>query len=168
MMKRQQGFTLIELLVVIAIIGVLASVVLVSLNGARAKARDAKRAGDIRQIKTALELYYSDNSSYPVAAAWFGGTGNCWGTITDTWIPNLSNYIARLPLDPKPTDCGSVYVYASDGRNFKVIAHAPENCEATAYKNIKDPARDGGSNPAIVDGNFCWGWSFYTPAAVTL
>ncbi|HEV8601650.1 MAG TPA: prepilin-type N-terminal cleavage/methylation domain-containing protein, partial [Patescibacteria group bacterium] len=47
--KHSKGFTLIELLVVISIIGLLASVTLVSLNSARAKARDAKRVGDLKQ-----------------------------------------------------------------------------------------------------------------------
>ena len=53
----KKGFTLIELLVVIAIIGILASVVLASLNSARKKSRDARRVADIKQIQLALELY---------------------------------------------------------------------------------------------------------------
>ncbi|MEJ0021781.1 MAG: prepilin-type N-terminal cleavage/methylation domain-containing protein [Candidatus Doudnabacteria bacterium] len=62
------GFTLIELLVVIAIIGILASIVLVSLNSGRQKSRDARRLSDVRQTITALEIYYNDQNGYPVAA----------------------------------------------------------------------------------------------------
>ena len=70
---KSRGFTLIELLVVISIISLLSSVVLTSLNSARAKARDARRLADIQQIKLALELYYDDNGSYPVSDNWFSG-----------------------------------------------------------------------------------------------
>jgi len=55
---KSMGFTLIELLVVISIIGLLSSIVLTSVNSARAKARDARRLADLRQIQNALALYY--------------------------------------------------------------------------------------------------------------
>ena len=68
-LKKSGGFTLIELLVVIAIIGVLATLILLQLGIARAKARDAKRIADINQIRTAIELYFDDNGGgYPGAA----------------------------------------------------------------------------------------------------
>jgi prepilin-type N-terminal cleavage/methylation domain-containing protein len=76
--KRQTGFTLIELLVVIAIIGLLASVVLLSLNSAREKSRNAKRLADVRQIASALELYFNDCGGYPVQ-----GTSNAPITLND-------------------------------------------------------------------------------------
>ena len=93
--KNQSGFTLIELLVVIAIIGLLASVVLLALNGARAKARDAKRIADVRQLASAFELFYNDFNSYPSAVT--------------AGIPNYiaPNYIGLWPTSPTPSDCPS-------------------------------------------------------------
>ena len=67
---KNYGFTLIELLVVIAIIGILASVVLASLNSARKKSRDARRLADIGQLRVALELYYdAQTNKYPPTLA---------------------------------------------------------------------------------------------------
>lgn len=129
--KQQKGFTLIELLVVIAIIGLLASVVLLALNSARAKSRDAKRVADIRQIQSGLELFFNDCSSYPVEGTavilgnvngsgtattgggrLFNGTGaNCGdksgssavnGGIGDT--AGGTTYIAQMPSSPRPED----------------------------------------------------------------
>lgn len=63
---KSAAFTLIELLVVIAIIGILSSVVLASLSGARESARDTRRKQDLRQIRTALEMYYNEHGTYIV------------------------------------------------------------------------------------------------------
>lgn len=64
-MRNKRGFTLIELLVVISIIGFLSSIVLASLNTARAKARDVANIRAARELQKAVELYYSDNGYYP-------------------------------------------------------------------------------------------------------
>ena len=67
--QKTKGFTLIELLVVIAIIGILSTLAVVSLTSARARARDSRRIADVRNIQSALELYFTDNSVYPGTGA---------------------------------------------------------------------------------------------------
>ncbi len=123
--NKNKGFTLIELLVVIAIIGLLASVVLLALNSARAKSRDAKRLADVRQLATALELYYNDNNAYPTQAA--AAVITQGGTTLNVLVPN---YVGALPTSPAPAEANCTgtgtsqtlnnsYVYLSaDGRSY--------------------------------------------------
>jgi len=110
--RGERGFTLIELLVVIAIIGILATIVLVSLNTARQKARDTRRVSDMRQVALALEMYYDDNSAYPGNTA----AANEWADM-ETAI-EAGGYITSVPTDPS----GGTYQYyistASSPQNY--------------------------------------------------
>ena len=119
------GFTLIELLVVIAIIGLLSSVVLASMNTARAKARDARRSLDISQIQIALELQYNTYGEYPVMTE-----NECGGTEGYTITNNnfmqmlvTNKFLPSYPVDPAGTNCNIQYTSTTDHRGYVIFVH---------------------------------------------
>ena len=95
MIQNKKGFTLIELLVVIAIIGMLSSIVLVSLGPARAKSRDAKRQSDIRQISLAMEMASDDLGGSYLAVPTNVISG---GRLTTSFT--IPTYLVAIPTDP--------------------------------------------------------------------
>lgn len=125
--KTQKGFTLIELLVVIAIIGLLASVVLLALGSARQKSRDAKRLADVRQLASAMELYFNDNNSYPT-----------------TYASLATSYIGQLPTFPTPADgCNTTsytYTRGSGGSTYTIsfCISAPTGGYASGTRTLSE------------------------------
>ncbi len=164
------GFTLIELLVVIAIIGLLSSIVLVSLNTAREKGYDAQRVANLRSIQTALELYASDhNGMYPVS----GSSGGCWspnwdGQVScagsmapDAVIPGLvPTYLPSFPTDPEISVSGNTcdYLYNSNGTDYKLLFH---NCPTSLTCFGSGEANSGFYDPVRPT----WACAVYTPGA---
>ena len=153
--QNNRAFTLIELLVVVAIIGILSSVVLASLNTARAKARDARRISDLRQIRIALEAYFADNGYYPPSGcgwdcnAYYFSSDSSW----DTFKGHLSPYMANLPKDPiNSSGCGpwtdGCYSYSygnvlrnSSSPNYDLVTQFEDKnnllrCEIKGYKIV--------------------------------
>jgi type II secretion system protein G len=91
------GFTLIELLVVVAIIGILASIVLASLNTARQRSRDARRVADVKQIQLALELYFDSCGEYPDTYTGTVASPPVCNTLGNGLTPA---FLQVAPLDP--------------------------------------------------------------------
>jgi len=145
-MKLKRAFTLIELLVVIAVIGLLATISVISLNNARAKARDAKRAADVKQVQTALELYFNDRGHYPTANEFNSGS------IYSTSTSGTTTYMQIIPNAPTPSDgvCTSdqnqfVYNVAADGSSY-TISYCLGNAVGSAISGPKCVNPGGISN----------------------
>lgn len=125
MRNSKSGFTLIELLVVVAIIGLLASVIVVATGNARLKARDSKRLSDMQQVKSGLDIYYSNASGYPSTATWnaveaANGVLACSGQTA-----------LKLPQDPFfANNAAYSYVYTQGGT-------ASSGCGDTVYSDYK-------------------------------
>lgn len=154
MRNNRKGFTLIELLVVIAIIGLLSTLAVVSLNNARKKSRDAKRVSDIKQIQSALELYFNDQNEYPLGTAvTLGGTNTVTLSNSDAGFedatPTGANvYMGKVPANPTPGG-GSGYQYSAYETTWDACA-ASETCA-----NYKITFTLEEANPNLGAGTTC-------------
>jgi prepilin-type N-terminal cleavage/methylation domain-containing protein len=185
--KSGAGFTLIELLVVISIIGLLSSIVLTTLNDARAKARDAQRISDLGQIRLALQLYYEENGYYPRTQY----NDNCgqWGECTSAqgiwndpqnplYILVTDGYMPKLPVDPKNTPAGTLmyndslgYAYYYSTGDLGEASPTPNDYDLLARMETPgNPSSCGVRDPSGTgicgDGDVWTGWSWVTSGGV--
>lgn len=149
--KTKNGFTLIELLVVISIVGILSSVAMTTLNGARAKARDARRRSDLDQIALAMDMYYVEYRTFIVAGTGYRGTAKGWfgyrdgTTYSKSIVAGLrdAGFFKELPLDPDYVSEASTtgqYMLYNCGSGFCVYAklEKPTNTDKSNYTAIEN------------------------------
>ena len=156
-MKRYtKGFTLIELLVVIAIIGILASVVLVSLQSARKKGNDTRVISSIQQLRTQLESDYNSSTGYAAGISGLDtlvNTGN-YGTLTTDITAQGGTFQLRAPAPAgNPASVGS---YALFGR----LPSSP----STAYRYFCIDST-GATNPSVITVPAAGGGIYTCPVA---
>jgi len=104
----RRGFTLIELLVVIAIIGVLSAVVLVSLNTARDKAKDAADLKTFKQVQLAVEMCFQKRGIYAFSESSMNechrsqfsdaDVANNWKVVCGEFLPELPKAQNTIPF----------------------------------------------------------------------
>ena len=173
---NKKGFTIIELLVVISIIGLLSTISVVSLNGARIKSRDAKRVSDVDIIKKGLDLYFNDKGYYPVSNTQITlGTTNtkvlCDLGFRDTATGCTTIYIAKIPANPTPS--GTPYAYESQSLTPEVynLTFTLEDKVGSLSSGLNTTGSSGGtttftcgdtidyagvSYPTVLIGTQCW------------
>lgn len=119
--NKQKGFTLIELIIVIAIIGILSSVILIGVNSAKEKARDARRKMEINQIEKALVFYAEQFGQFPNEDTCDSSIGTC--TNECPCVPNQTNW---------PPNSGIANGLSTDGF-MKIMPKDPINNSTYYY-----------------------------------
>ena len=125
-----KGFTLIELLVVIAIIGILASVVLASLNSARNKGADAAIKASLTNARAQAELFYDTGATY---------AGVCAASGANVIGPMVLNAAQKLSGTQTVGDDTQAFVYSSSGGTGAAVCHDAAGGWA-AIVSLKGPA----------------------------
>lgn len=113
-MKIKRGFTLVELLVVVTIIVLLTATAVVTYSTFLKQSRDAKRKSDLGEIAAALEMYRSNNDTYPATLS----------TLTSGTV-----YISIIPTDPQSSSY--VYYYIMNSASDYTLGAHLENVVTT-------------------------------------
>jgi prepilin-type N-terminal cleavage/methylation domain-containing protein len=145
-----RGFSLIELLVVIAIIGILSTIVLASLSGARKRGRDSRRIADISQLKLALELYYEANQTYPTSLPLLITPGYIPAIPKDPLTSNDYAYVGLKGAAISAATCASYHL----GAKMEIDTTA---AGGSAFNDDKDGTVGGSYGTAREDGPVCNG-----------
>ena len=116
--NRKKGFTLVELLIVIIIIGILAGMMMLSTGAATDKAEATKILSNMRNIKAATIMYYSDNNKWPDATGIEIGTGSSIDEYLDS-TPTGASYDVKQGTAPAKAIITASNIEENIGKKLK-------------------------------------------------
>ncbi len=87
---------------------------------------EGQRVRHLVRLNSALGGYYKKHKKYPITKG-YQGIKSCWGASRADWISGVvPEFIDALPRDPTNNDnCSPQYLYKSNGKGYKLIAHKP-------------------------------------------
>lgn len=121
MILKNKGFTLIELLIVVAIIGLLASMIIISVAKIKSRRQDVNRVSDIKSIQEALAMYHNDYQAYPVYDGYVTGDDDMSNSLVN------NGAIQRVPTDPVNSGSYQYYYQSVDGSVYVVQYYLETN-----------------------------------------
>lgn len=144
---KLKGFTLLEVLLVVAIIGVLAGIVIVTINPSKqlAQAHNAERKVDVNTILSAVYQYYidtdflpegiptSDNCDSPPGNEVCKTDANCGNLVDLSILIKDEEYLSSLPTDAIGESTYGTGYFISRSINGRITVCAPH---AEREKNI--------------------------------
>ncbi len=160
--RAVRAFTLLEVLIVVTVIALLAGILIPSLTQDAERARDSRRAADLRSVSAALAYYKQDHGVYPSTGdAWWGDDPayGGYGYDANGYIPGLvPDYLPFLPKDPNPSypnGTGAGYMYRSDGQDYKFVILATPS---TYFESnpFYDPVRPDSAWQVSSPGGYDW------------
>lgn len=156
MFNKKPGFTIVELLIVIVVIGILAAISIVAYNGIQERSQFTTYKSELKNLNTAINLYYAEQGHYPITAYWSGNNQN----KNDAFIPGLvPDYISETPQvephgEPRPT---FLYLSNADGSGYKLIYIV-----GTMGSGETLPAAHTNNNPMIEPYRPNRAWGYWT------
>ena len=168
--NKQKGFTLVEMIIVVVIIGILAGITITVINIPlqQRRSRDARRIADLKMVQSALELYFSDNRSYPNVISF----SRVNLALNDSLV--IGGYISDLPKDPRDSagtpsgvtcgggGLGGMYVYrygsgSTSGTKYVLMAtmETIDRASESLCRNIRNCKPDSGIDCGSV-GDYCY------------
>ena len=146
--KRLKGFTLVEILISLIIIGILAGSLVVTISQIRANATSTKIIADLRTLRSALVMYYSDKGSWPV-----GGAGS-WDALKDYLDSDVLS-----PTNPQNAEQQKIYATrivqtgVNKGRMF-VVANVNDNRNLGINASVRAKLEERQAEYGLLNNSF--------------